>query len=322
MQELGGGTYAVVREENETEVRDVVYVNGSTTGAIFTTLRKDEGKERAREVSPTPVPRKYAQKGFSLEILQENLGKNGDGWSPVKRGDSELPESITSWNPGAQGEPDWEEDPTLSEYYTTDSNGIRRGPFKYTQRPPVKPANEQQKKKYEKHLEEYEAERQREREEGTLTREEEERHKKLEDETWDEGLPSGIDSDVEFEDPEADAVGLGMVTPTIPAPQTPVTTQQLYEFTGSAIVPPTPNVSPAVSLFAGLEEERKKQKLGAAGAIPPALPPLTATHKPAIKFKPVDAEGDVHIGQDADSMDSESGDEDQDMHDAETEKKK
>ena len=155
-----------------------------------------------------------------------------------------------------------------------------------------------------------------------MTREEEERYKKLEDETWDEGLPLGINSDVEFEDPEVDAVGLGMVMPIIPALQTPVTIQQLYEFTGSAVVPPTPNVSQVVSLFAGLEEERKKQKLGAAGAIPPALPPLTITLKPAIKFKPVDAEGDVHIGQDADSTDSEPGDEDHDMHDAETERKK
>ena len=35
----------------------------------------------------------------------------------------------------------------------------------------------------------------------TLTAEEEERHKKLEDNIWDVGLPSGIDSDVEYEDP-------------------------------------------------------------------------------------------------------------------------
>ena len=75
IQELDNMKEIVIREENETEIRDVIYVEGVPTGDLFKTPRKVKGKERAREVSPSPAPKKkgWAQVGLSLDMLQEGL---------------------------------------------------------------------------------------------------------------------------------------------------------------------------------------------------------------------------------------------------------
>jgi len=77
VQELEDFAEMVIREESETEIRDVVHVNGVPTGALFTTPRKNKGKERARDVSPSPAPRRrgQTQTGLSLSTLAEGLGE-------------------------------------------------------------------------------------------------------------------------------------------------------------------------------------------------------------------------------------------------------
>ena len=130
VQELDD-TAVVVREENESEVRDMVHVGGAPNGMVFTTSRKDKGKERAREGSPSPAPRRkgQAQSGLSLASLSEGLeddeddeeGIRRDLWVADKKGKGEVPDSISSW--GGESE----------EYYMIDSEGNRRGPFRYSQ---------------------------------------------------------------------------------------------------------------------------------------------------------------------------------------------
>ena len=105
---------------------------------FFHTPKKNKGKERAREVSPSPVPKRKARKGLSLDSIQESLD---DDWSPDKRGDNEQPESITSWSPGQLGERgNYEEIGDEAEtlglggnkevFCTFGPNGEKKGPFK------------------------------------------------------------------------------------------------------------------------------------------------------------------------------------------------
>ena len=99
MQELTGDM-TVVREEHEEEIRDVVYVSGVPTNQYFATPRKDKGKERARNVSPSPASKRKAHGGLSLESIQEGLK---DDWSPDKRGSNEPSKEDTSWGLGQLG---------------------------------------------------------------------------------------------------------------------------------------------------------------------------------------------------------------------------
>ena len=50
----------VVREENEEKIRDVVYVGEAPAPSkiVFSTSCKPKGKERARDVSPSPAPKR------------------------------------------------------------------------------------------------------------------------------------------------------------------------------------------------------------------------------------------------------------------------
>src|SRR5258706_338028 len=131
VQELDD-TAVVVREENESEVRDMVHVGGAPNGMVFMTPRKDKGKERAREGSPSPAPRRkgQAQSGLSLATLNEGLeddeeddeGIRRDSWAADKKGKGEVPDSVSSWG-GVENE----------EYYIIDSEGNRKGPFRFSQ---------------------------------------------------------------------------------------------------------------------------------------------------------------------------------------------
>ena len=99
----------VVREESEEEIRDAVYVGGAPAPSkiVFLTPRKPKGKERARDVSPSPAPKRkgHPQNGLSLETLQEGLN---EAWVVEKKGKGEAPDSVTSWGSGTEFE-----DPSL-----------------------------------------------------------------------------------------------------------------------------------------------------------------------------------------------------------------
>ena len=184
VQELTKVAEVVIREETDKEIRDIVYVNGAPTGASFMTPRKNKGKERAKEVSLSPAPKgKKSQSGLSIEELMEELE---DSWGPDRRGESEIPAKISRWTP-VLGEEE-------EEYYILDSEGRRKGPFRYSRRRDWSSSDPELLQKADER-------------EGTLSAEEEERYKKLEDETWDAGLytKEDTDQDGKYDDPSLDA---------------------------------------------------------------------------------------------------------------------
>ena len=153
------------------------------------------------------------------------------------------------------------------EYYILDSEGRRKGPFRYSMRRDWSSSDPELLQKVDER-------------EGTLSAEEEERHKKLEDETWDSGLYTEEDTnqDGKYDDPSLDAMMWGMGTPDLlpeptvkleehwgldsqglrtvryftgpPPPQ--VDLSHRWE-KGEEVIPSTLNVSQAVPLFASIE---------------------------------------------------------------------
>ena len=147
----------VVREENEEETRDVVYVAEAPAPSkiVFSTPRKPKGKERAKDVSPSPAPKRkrHPQSGLSLETLQEGLD---EAWEADKTGEGEAPDSVTEWGPDTEFEDpglnatmlgfatldspvDQVRDQEYSEHYGLDSQGYRT--VRYFTRPPLPPVD-------------------------------------------------------------------------------------------------------------------------------------------------------------------------------------
>ena len=147
----------VVREENEEEIRDVVYVGEAPAPSkmVFSTPRKPKGKERARDVSPSPAPKRkgHPQSGLSLETLQEGLD---EAWEADKKGKGEAPDSVTEWGPVTEFEDpsldatmlgfatpeppvDQVRDQGYTEYHGLDSQGFRM--VRYFIGPPLPPVD-------------------------------------------------------------------------------------------------------------------------------------------------------------------------------------
>lgn len=93
----------VVREEYEEEIRDMLYISGALVGKYFAMPRKDKGKERAREVSPSlALKRKsHSQGGLSLDVLTEGLKE--DMWEADGGSKGKATVQTMSWGPGQLG---------------------------------------------------------------------------------------------------------------------------------------------------------------------------------------------------------------------------
>ena len=290
VQEVDEEGTTVVREESEGEIRDVVHVKGLLTVMFFHTPKKDKGKDRAREVSPSPAPKRKTHKGLSLESIQEGLD---DTWSPDRRGINELPESVTSWGPGQlEGRGNFEETGEEAEalgfkdskeaFSVLGPDGEAKGPFRPGNPLPV-----------------------------CLEKKE------------DQDINTSQDGKC---DPALDAMMAGMKTPT---PKIPGQGQEWTEhygldpqgfrtvryFTGpplppvdprynwekekkDEVVPPTPDTSQAVPLFASIEAAQRRLAQAGAAPIAPAtpLPIPPATPLPLRAKQETDEERDIDAG--------------------------
>ena len=164
--------------------------------------------------------------------------------------------------------------------YFLDLEGKRKGPYRYSIRGDWDTTDDGHRGENVRRI-------------GTLTAEEEERHKKLEDDIWDESLPSGIDFDVEYEDHALNATMLDLMQHyrqvlegfrtvqyfTRPLLQATLGRNCEEGKLANQIVPSTPYASQVVPLFASIKAAQ--QRLIQAGAAlvvlatPPPIEPVT-----------------------------------------------